>query len=148
MKRFSIFALAAVAMFFVGCTKDIDTDITKEENIVRGELVKKTLIIEDTRVERDEASGKLTWSQGDQFKVVLLNNGTYTLDTNVYTVDHTTGTVEIPSNAVYSNGINRYVYVIENGQRIHRDVKTGKTNLSETEILEGLEEGEHVYVKD
>ena len=101
MKRFSIFALAAVAMFFVGCTKDIDTDITKEENIIRGELVKKTLIIEDTRVERDEASGKLTWSQGDQFKVVLLNDGTYTLDTNVYTVDHTTGTVEIPSNAVY-----------------------------------------------
>ena len=99
MKRFSIFALAAVAMF-VGCTKDIDTDIVKDE-IVRGELVTKTLVFEDSRVERDEVSGKLSWSEGDQVKVVLLNEGKYTLDPTAYTIDHTTGTVAIPDNAAY-----------------------------------------------
>ena len=101
MKRFSIFALAAVAMLTVGCTKDIDTDIKVNDGIVRGELVTKTLVFEDSRVERDEVSGKLSWSEGDQVKVVLLNEGKYTLDTEVYTIDHTTGTVTIPDNAAY-----------------------------------------------
>ena len=100
MKRFSIFALAAVAMF-VGCTKDIDTDIKVNDGIVRGELVTKTLVFEDSRVERDEVSGKLSWSKGDQVKVVLLNEGKYTLDPTAYTIDHTTGTVTIPDNAAY-----------------------------------------------
>ena len=100
MKKFSIFALAAVAMF-VGCTKDVDTDIKVNDGIVRGELVTKTLVFEESRVERDEASGKLSWSEGDQVKVVLLNEGKYTLDTEVYTIDHTTGTVAIPDNAAY-----------------------------------------------
>ena len=53
MKRFSIFALAAVAMF-VGCTKDFDTDVKVDDGIVRGELVEMSLVIEDTRVERDD----------------------------------------------------------------------------------------------
>ena len=100
MKRFSIFALAAVAMF-VGCTKDIDTDIKVNDGIIRGELVTKTLVFEDSRVERDEVSGKLSWSEGDQVKVVLLNEGKYTLDPTAYTIDHTTGTVAIPDNAAY-----------------------------------------------
>ena len=101
MKRFSIFAFAAVAMLFVGCTKDIDTDIKVNDGIVRGELVTKTLVFEDSRVERDEVSGKLSWSKGDQVKVVLLNEGKYTLDPTAYTIDHTTGTVTIPDNAAY-----------------------------------------------
>ena len=88
MKRFSIFALAAVAMF-VGCTKDVDTDIKVNDGIVRGELVTKTLVFEESRVERDEASGKLSWSEGDQVKVVLLNESKYTLDTKVYTINIT-----------------------------------------------------------
>ncbi len=98
MKRFSIFALAAVAMF-VGCTKDINTDIEKNE-IIRGELVEMSLVIEDTRVKRDDA-GKLSWSEGDQVAVILENEGAYNLDTNTYTVDHTTGTAMVPSNVAY-----------------------------------------------
>jgi len=54
----------------------------------------------------------------------------------------------IPSNALYVGGGKRYVYVVEDGQRIHREVKTGQTNGLETQILEGLEEGERVYVQD
>lgn len=100
MKRFSIFALAAVAMF-VGCTKDFDTDVKVDDGIVRGELVEMSLVIEDTRVERDDVTGKLSWSEGDQVAVVLSNGGTYTLDTEKYTVNHETGKVTIPSNAAY-----------------------------------------------
>ena len=100
MKRFSIFALAAVAMF-VGCTKDFDTDVKVDDGIVRGELVEMSLVFEDTRVERDGVSGKLSWSKGDQVAVVLSNEGTYTLDTEKYTVNHETGKVTIPSNTAY-----------------------------------------------
>ncbi len=101
MKRFLIFALAAVAMF-VGCTKDIDTDIVKD-NIVRGELVTKTLVFEDSRVERDEVTGKLSWNSGDQVAVILENEGAYSLDTEKYNVNIVNGEaqVSIPSNAAY-----------------------------------------------
>ena len=100
MKRFSIFALAAVAMF-VGCTKDFDTDVKVDDGIVRGELVEMSLVFEDTRVERDQDSGKLSWSEGDQVAVVLSNDSKYTLDTEKYTVNHNSGKVTIPSNAAY-----------------------------------------------
>ena len=102
MKRFSIFALAAVAMF-VGCTKDIDTDIVKDE-IVRGELVTKTVVIEDTRVERDDVTGKLSWNEGDQVAVVLESDGAYSIDENKYTINFVNGEaqLEIPANTVYA----------------------------------------------
>ena len=103
MKRFSIFALAAVAMF-VGCTKDIDTDIVKENEIVRGELVEMCVVMEDTRVERDEVSGKLSWSEGDQVAVVLENEGAYSIDTEKYTINFVDGGAKlmIPENTVYA----------------------------------------------
>ncbi len=102
MKRFSLFGFAAVAMLIVGCTKDIDTDIVKDE-IVRGELVTKTLVIEDSRVERDEVTGKLSWNEGDKVSVILKNNGKYTLDTEKYTVNFVNGEAEVtvPDNAAY-----------------------------------------------
>ena len=100
MRKFSIFALAAAAMMTVGCTQDIDTDIVKENGIVRGELVEMTLEIEGTRVGRD-AEGKLTWNEGDQVAVVLGEGGQFALDTQVYTVNIEENTAVVPSNAVY-----------------------------------------------
>ncbi len=99
MKRFSL-GFAALAMLIVGCTKDIDTDIVKNE-VVRGELVTMNLILEESRLDRD-GEGKLAWSEGDQVAVVLENNGALALDTDAYTVNHTDGTVQIPSNAAYA----------------------------------------------
>ncbi len=99
MKRFLGFA--ALAMLFVGCTKDIDTDINIQENgIVRGELVEMTLVIEDTRVARDDA-GKLAWNEGDQVAAVLLNDGKYTLDPEKYTINAEEGTAVVPANTAY-----------------------------------------------
>ena len=43
---------------------------------------------------------------------------------------------------------NPYVYVDEDGARVRRLVKIGKVTAGVTQILEGLEEGEVVYVKD
>lgn len=53
----------------------------------------------------------------------------------------------IPSGAVLRDGTGSYVYVAENGARVRRAVKTGESNESLVQILEGLEEGEVVYVK-
>ena len=55
----------------------------------------------------------------------------------------------IPANALYSDETGgRYVYVIQNGERIRRNVKIGRRTDWLAQILEGLEEGEMVYVKE
>lgn len=54
----------------------------------------------------------------------------------------------VPYNAVYINTGGRYVYVVEDGVRSRRDVKVGQNNGYQMQILEGLEEGENVYVPD
>ena len=54
----------------------------------------------------------------------------------------------IPSNALYMDGTGRYVYVIEDGERVRRNVTPGLTTDWLTQIKEGLEEREIVHVKD
>lgn len=54
----------------------------------------------------------------------------------------------IPNNALYQGDSMRYVYVIENGIRVRRDVVTGVSNGAMTQVTEGLKEGEIVYVKE
>lgn len=57
-------------------------------------------------------------------------------------------TLIVPANTIYSGAGGRYVYVVEDGVRIRRDVKVGMYNSCDAQILEGLEEGEKVYVPD
>ena len=63
-----------------------------------------------------------------------------------------TGRVEnalvVPVNALYAEMGVRYVYVVEDGVRVRREVKTGMTNDWQVQITVGLEEGEYVYVQD
>lgn len=54
----------------------------------------------------------------------------------------------VPTNALYSADKIRYLYVMEDGVRVRRDVKVGVTTDWYTQITEGLEEGELVYVKE
>lgn len=54
----------------------------------------------------------------------------------------------VPANALYSDASGRYVYVEENGARVRRKVTTGIVSDWEAQILEGLQEGEVVYVQD
>ena len=53
----------------------------------------------------------------------------------------------VPTNALFTD-TTRYLYVMEDGVRVRRDVKTGIFTDWYTQITEGLEEGEVVYVKD
>ena len=54
----------------------------------------------------------------------------------------------IPVNALYKDQKGRYVYKIEDGERVRCDVKVGVVSETKAEILEGLQEGDVVYVKE
>lgn len=54
----------------------------------------------------------------------------------------------IPVNCVYTDSAGKYVYKVENNVRIKQTIQTGISNASYVEILEGLEEGDGVYVKN
>ncbi len=58
------------------------------------------------------------------------------------------GVLLVPGGAVLRDAGGRYVYVDEDGERVRRVVKVGRTTDSLIQITEGLEEGEVVYVKD
>lgn len=53
----------------------------------------------------------------------------------------------VPSNVLYT-GEQKYLYVIEDGVRVRREVTTGLVTDWYTQITDGLEEGELVYVKE
>lgn len=58
-------------------------------------------------------------------------------------------TLYVPVDAVKAERGGAYVYVVtDNGGRERRTVKRGQSNGIDTEILEGLEEGEVVYVQN
>ena len=61
---------------------------------------------------------------------------------------HLSDVLYIPANAILKDGGQNYVYVIRDGTRTRKDVKTGYTNGVNTIITEGLEEGEIIYVKE
>lgn len=54
----------------------------------------------------------------------------------------------VPTGTLYSADRTRYVYVIENGVRVRRNVETGMYTDWYTQITAGLEEGELVYVPE
>ena len=101
MKRNLLLGLAALALLFAGCTKDLTGDKTlANSGVERGPLVLKHLILEESRLAMDEA-GKFSWSKGDKVAVVLKNGTAYTLDPDAYVVDHTNATILVPDNAAY-----------------------------------------------
>lgn len=62
--------------------------------------------------------------------------------------DYKENALLVPSNALFSDTYGRYVYVFgdEGEDRVRREVTVGISNRWLTEITEGLEEGEMVYV--
>ncbi len=61
--------------------------------------------------------------------------------------DYAADALLVPANALYTDG-GIYLYVMENGVRVRRDVKVGIATDWYIQIVEGLEEGELVYVKE
>lgn len=54
----------------------------------------------------------------------------------------------VPVNALYRDETGQYVYRMEDGKRVRCEVEVGMTSDSKAEILEGLQEGDEVYVKE
>lgn len=54
----------------------------------------------------------------------------------------------IPVNALHQEAGSRYVYKMSEGRRVRCDVSVGSISSTKVEILEGLEEGDSVYVKE
>lgn len=54
----------------------------------------------------------------------------------------------IPVNAIYTDSAGKYVYKVENNVRTRQAITTGISNVSYIEILDGLKEGDGVYVKN
>ena len=61
--------------------------------------------------------------------------------------DYVRDALLLPREAVLTDAAGSYVYVDENGQRVRREVKLGKTTDGLAQITDGLQEGEVVYVK-
>lgn len=54
----------------------------------------------------------------------------------------------VPANTLYAADRTRYLYVMEDGVRVRRDVKVGVATDWYVQITEGLQEGEMVYVQE
>ena len=106
----------------------VDTD-EQVKMALAGEVLKTTFEIVATEEELKELEA------GQYAALCLWRN--YTPDALV-----------VPSNAVMKDSNGKYVYVDENGTRVKRSVKTGTETNSLVQIVEGLEEGDVVYVKD
>ena len=94
--------------------------------VLAGEIVKSEFMIETD-------SEKI---QSGQFAAVVLMDS---YKENVLT---------IPANAVYRDEKGRYVYKIEGDERIRCNVTLGIVTDVKAEIVEGLQEGDVVYVKE
>ncbi len=77
---------------------------------------------------------------------VNLEPGDYLLVVTVS--DFKPDVLAIPANAVYSDSNGQFVYVVRDDTRIRKNVVTGVSDSTYTEVVSGLEEGDTVYVKD
>ena len=55
--------------------------------------------------------------------------------------------VVIPKNMVKTMEDRKYVFILEDGERVERDIKLGIDNATEVEIVEGLDEGEQIIIR-
>lgn len=87
----SIMFIAATAMTLAGCTNDIDgtTDIAQKGGSVALQIDAQ---IADTRTDRDEATGKLSWNATDELGVTVV--GAEATDINLKAVTDGSGAFE------------------------------------------------------
>ena len=99
------------------------------------EMVRAALAGEEVRA-RFTFDSQEAWLSAGQFAVVMVYQS---YKENVLT---------IPINALYRDGSGQYVYKQVDGVRVRCDVKTDMTTDTKAEVIEGLEEGDIVYVQD
>lgn len=99
------------------------------------ELVRAALAGEELRA-RFSMDTELEGISAGQFAVVMVY---HTYKENVLT---------IPINAIHRDGSGQYVYKQVDGARVRCNVKIAMTTDTRAEVIEGLEEGDMVYVQD
>lgn len=102
----------------------------------------------------DSSSGRLA-DPGRRFTNFTLSDSTVSDDIFsfgdqiliVIESDYMSNVLTIPNTALNTDGLGSYVYVIgKNGSKTRRDISIGNTNSLYTIVIDGLEEGELVYV--
>ena len=156
MKKTLLLGLTAVAMFLVGCVKDLTNENLINSGIQRGAIVEKSLVFEeDSRLERDGVTGKLAWSEGDKVYVVLKGeDGSLALDSQQYTVDHINNKVGVPENTAYVLYTSNNVKPTISGTTASFNLPHNITNLASPEAIfdqnpmKGIIEGEYITFKN
>ncbi len=89
----NIMFIAAAAMAFVGCTADIDENQTIDTGLKGGNVsLRFDALIDETRTDRDAATGKLSWNATDELGVVIV--GADANDINLKAVTDGSGVFE------------------------------------------------------
>lgn len=147
----AVIAVGNTSRKIVKCTYMKNNIITKAEDIYalingkRYELEFQPLATEEHL--RLTESGESVYST---FEVLgdtdALQIGDYAVIVMMH--DKSENVLTIPYDAVYRDSFQHYVYVVENGQSVRRDVKLGMNDGVYAEIVSGLKEGELVMAQE
>lgn len=146
--------LADDSRFTVVCGNISDTVINRSSHIF-AKIGDKEYQLEYIPIDPDEYTKMMLLGEeiNTRFEIVATETELAQLEVGQYAAicmwrDYVPDALLVPSNAVQSDAGGKYVYVEENGSRVKRTVKTGLETDSITQILEGLKEGDVVYVKE
>lgn len=83
---------------------------------------------------------------------IEIDNGAGTIKPGMFAEIHFVesvkeNTVVVPRNTVLESAESKYVFVVENGKAVKKDVETGIDNGNEIEIVSGVSFGENIIVK-
>lgn len=146
--------LADDSRFTVVCGNISDTVINRSSHIF-AKIGDKEYQLEYIPIDPDEYTKMMLLGEevNTRFEIIATEDELAQLEVGQYVAicmwrDYVPDALLVPSNAVQSDAGGKYVYVEENGSRVKRTVKTGLETDSITQILEGLKEGDVVYVKE
>ena len=146
--------LADDSRFTVVCGNISDTVINRSSHIF-AKIGDKEYQLEYIPIDPDEYTKMMLLGEevNTRFEIIATEDELAQLEVGQYAAicmwrDYVPDALLVPSNAVQSDAGGKYVYVEENGSRVKRTVKTGLETDSITQILEGLKEGDVVYVKE
>lgn len=108
--------------------------------------------IEYHSISRDEYTA-ITEAGGKVYTTFTILGDTSKLEVGDFAVvcvfaDKKENALSIPKEAIHKEGSAYYVYLMQNGESVTREIKTGVTDGVYTEVLSGLNEGDEVMVEN
>lgn len=135
----------------------ISSEFISEQKInstdrMEARIMNRTYGITHVPMESGEYAAKML--AGEEIRTTfLVDEGTDNLESGQYVAiilydSCVENTLTVPANAIYREGKTKYVFKIVNGEKIRCEVTVGVITDAKAEILEGLQEGDEVYVKE